>query len=140
VRPNARLYVELPQLTDHSNDRGGSTAPRQPKVTKPSRRSTGESFPPTAMRQKFARSPRNRSKGTSPSAGTAAQFVAISVGIFMPVSSDTGSMPWLEVVITFAGRRDNVAVPRAALIALTFNFLMVVAAIVSVMLTVPKER
>jgi DHA2 family multidrug resistance protein-like MFS transporter len=41
-------------------------------------------------------------------------------------------------VITFAGRQDNVAVRQAALVALAFNLLMVVAAIVSIMLTVPK--
>ena len=43
-------------------------------------------------------------------------------------------------MITFAGRQDNVAVRQAALIALGFNLLMVVAAIVSIMLTVPKAR
>jgi MFS transporter, DHA2 family, multidrug resistance protein len=43
-------------------------------------------------------------------------------------------------VITFAGRLDNVAIRQAALIALAFNLLMVVAAIVSIMLTVPKGR
>jgi DHA2 family multidrug resistance protein-like MFS transporter len=43
-------------------------------------------------------------------------------------------------VITFEGRQDNVAVRQAAMIALTFNLLMVVAAIVSIMLTVPKGR
>jgi DHA2 family multidrug resistance protein-like MFS transporter len=43
-------------------------------------------------------------------------------------------------VITFAGRQDNVAVRQAALIALTFNLLMVVAAIVSIVLTIPTGR
>ena len=47
-------------------------------------------------------------------------------------------MRWLDGVITFAGRQDNVPVRQAALIALAFNLLMVVAAIVSIMLTVPK--
>jgi DHA2 family multidrug resistance protein-like MFS transporter len=42
--------------------------------------------------------------------------------------------------MTFAGRQDNVAVRQAALVALAFNLLMVVAAIVSIMLTVPKGR
>jgi DHA2 family multidrug resistance protein-like MFS transporter len=42
--------------------------------------------------------------------------------------------------MTFAGRQDNVAVRRAALIALAFNLLMVAAAIVSIVLTVPKQR
>jgi DHA2 family multidrug resistance protein-like MFS transporter len=43
-------------------------------------------------------------------------------------------------VITFTGRQDNVQVRQAALIALAFNLLMVVAAIVSIMLTVPAGR
>ena len=43
-------------------------------------------------------------------------------------------------MITFAGRQDNVVIRQAALIALAFNLLMVVAAIVSIMLTVPKGR
>ena len=43
-------------------------------------------------------------------------------------------------MITFAGRQDNVAVRQAALIALAFNLLMVVAAIVSIMATVPAGR
>jgi MFS transporter, DHA2 family, multidrug resistance protein len=42
-------------------------------------------------------------------------------------------------VITFAGRQDNIAVRHAALIALAFNLLMVVAAVVSIMLTVPRR-
>jgi DHA2 family multidrug resistance protein-like MFS transporter len=41
---------------------------------------------------------------------------------------------------TFTGRQDNVQVRQAALIALGFNLLMVVAAIVSMMLTVPAGR
>jgi DHA2 family multidrug resistance protein-like MFS transporter len=66
--------------------------------------------------------------------------VAISAAIFTALSAETGSTHWLEGVITFAGRQDNVTVRRAALIALTFNLLMVVAAIVSIMLTIPKGR
>ena len=47
-------------------------------------------------------------------------------------------MPWLSGVVTFAGRQDNVRIRQAALIALGFNLIMVVAAIVSIMVTVPK--
>ena len=43
-------------------------------------------------------------------------------------------------MITFAGRQDNVAVRKGALVALAFNLLMVVAAIASIMLTVPEDR
>jgi DHA2 family multidrug resistance protein-like MFS transporter len=66
--------------------------------------------------------------------------VAISAAIFTALSADTGSTHWLEGVITFAGRQDNVTVRHAALIALAFNLLMVIAAIVSIVLTVPKGR
>jgi DHA2 family multidrug resistance protein-like MFS transporter len=66
--------------------------------------------------------------------------VAISAACFTALSIDTGSTRWMEGVITFAGRQDNVAVRRAAVIALAFNLLMVVAAIASIMLTVPPGR
>jgi DHA2 family multidrug resistance protein-like MFS transporter len=65
--------------------------------------------------------------------------VAISAAIFTALSGDGGSTQWLEGTITFAGRQDNVGVRQAALVALVFNLLMVVAAIVSIMLTVPKS-
>lgn len=66
--------------------------------------------------------------------------VAISAAIFTALSADTRSTHWLEGVMTFAGRQDNIAVRQAALIALAFNLLMVVAAVVSILLTVPSER
>src|SRR4029079_14015990 len=64
--------------------------------------------------------------------------VAISAAIFTALSADTGGARWLDGVITFAGRQDNVAIRQAVFIALAFNLLMVVAAIASIMLTVPK--
>ena len=66
--------------------------------------------------------------------------VAISAAIFTALSANDESSQWLDGVITFAGRQDNVQVRQAALIALGFNLIMVVAAIVSIMLTVPKVR
>ena len=66
--------------------------------------------------------------------------VAISAAIFTALSATHDSMQWLSGVLTFAGRQDNVQVRQAALIALGFNLIMVVAAIVSIMLTVPKAR
>ena len=66
--------------------------------------------------------------------------VAISAAIFTALSADTGTTRWFDGVIAFAGRQDNVAVRQAAFVALAFNLLMVVAAIVSIMLTVPKGR
>jgi DHA2 family multidrug resistance protein-like MFS transporter len=66
--------------------------------------------------------------------------VAISAAIFTALSASDDSVQWLSGLITFAGRQDNVAIRQAALIALGFNLLMVAAAIVSIMVTVPKGR
>jgi DHA2 family multidrug resistance protein-like MFS transporter len=66
--------------------------------------------------------------------------VAISAAIFTALSANDDSIQWLSGVITFTGRHSNVPIRQAALIALGFNLLMVVAAIVSIMLTVPKAR
>lgn len=68
----------------------------------------------------------------------AAFGVAVSAAIFTALSGDNTSMSWLEGVITFSGRQDNLAVREAAVAALGFNVLMVAIAIVSIMLTVPK--
>ena len=69
----------------------------------------------------------------------AAFGVAISAAIFTALSGNSASVNWLDGVITFVGRQDNLAVLEAAIIALGFNVLMVVMAIVSIMLTVPKR-
>ena len=68
----------------------------------------------------------------------AAFGVAISAALFTALGDSSTSMNWLEGVITFSGRQDNLAVREAAIVALGFNVLMVVMAIVSIMLTVPK--
>lgn len=68
----------------------------------------------------------------------AAFGVAISAAIFTALSANTEGMRWLDGVITFQGRHDNVAVREAAMVALTFNILMVVVAIVSIILTVSR--
>jgi DHA2 family multidrug resistance protein-like MFS transporter len=66
--------------------------------------------------------------------------VAISAAIFTALSADGVRARWFEGLITFTGRQDNVAIRQAAMVALGFNLLMAVAAIVSIMLTVPKGR
>ncbi len=70
----------------------------------------------------------------------AAFGVAISAAIFTALAGDRDSLRWVEGVITFAGRQENLAIRKAALIAMGFNLLMVVMAIVSILLTVPKRR
>jgi DHA2 family multidrug resistance protein-like MFS transporter len=66
--------------------------------------------------------------------------VAISAAIFTALSANDESIQWLAGVITFSGRQDNLAIREAALIALGFNLLMVVAAIVSIALTIPPDH
>jgi len=66
--------------------------------------------------------------------------VAISAAMFTALSADSSSTRWLEGVVTFAGRQDNIAVRQAAMVALAFNLLMVAAAILSITLTIPKGR
>lgn len=68
----------------------------------------------------------------------AAFGVAISAAIFTALSASPESVNWLEGVITFVGRQDNLAVREAAMIALAFNVFMILVAIMSIMLTIPK--
>ncbi len=70
----------------------------------------------------------------------AAFGVAISAAIFTALRADPGAGQWLEGVITFYGRQDNLAVREAAIIALMFNVFMVAVAILSIMLTIPKGK
>ena len=66
--------------------------------------------------------------------------VAVSAAIFTALSANPESISWMEGVITFVGRQDNLAVREAAIIALMFNVFMVLVAILSIMLTVPKGK
>ena len=66
--------------------------------------------------------------------------VAISAAIFTALSANDASVQWLQGVITFAGRQDNVAIREAALIALGFNLMLVFVAILSILLTIPAGK
>ncbi|NLG08225.1 MAG: MFS transporter [Deinococcales bacterium] len=66
--------------------------------------------------------------------------VAISATVFTGIAGADGGVQWLDGVIAYLGRQDNVAVREAAFVAFAVNLLMAVAAIVSVMLTVPKTK
>jgi DHA2 family multidrug resistance protein-like MFS transporter len=70
----------------------------------------------------------------------AAFGVAISAAIFSALSANPAAINWLEGVITFQGRQDNVGIREAAMFALMFNVFMVLVAIMSIMLTVPKGK
>ncbi len=66
--------------------------------------------------------------------------VAISAAIFTALSADEGGVNWLPGVLVFAGRQDNIAIREAAFVAFGANLLLIVAAIISVMLLVPKGK
>lgn len=68
----------------------------------------------------------------------AAFGVAISAGVFSTLRVGD-NITWMEGVLTFVGRQDNVAVRQAATIALGINLLMVILAIISIMITIPKQ-
>ena len=70
----------------------------------------------------------------------AALGVAVSAAIFTALSGHAAGVRWMEGVITFQGRQDNLAVREAAIVALGFNLLMVGVAIMSIMLTIPKGK
>ena len=67
----------------------------------------------------------------------AALGVAISAGVFAAFNIGD-HIHWLEGVLTFVGRQDNVVVRQAATIGLSVNLLMIVMAILSIMITIPK--
>jgi MFS transporter, DHA2 family, multidrug resistance protein len=70
----------------------------------------------------------------------AAFGVAISTGIFVGLSAVNTPASILDNVIQFKGRQDNVAIRQGAMIALFFNLIMVVIAIIAIMKTIPKEK
>ena len=57
--------------------------------------------------------------------------VAISAAVFTAFSGNNSSVTWIEGIISYVGRRDNLAVREAAFFALPVNLLMVVAALIS---------
>jgi DHA2 family multidrug resistance protein-like MFS transporter len=70
----------------------------------------------------------------------AAFGVAISAAIFSALSANRTAVHWVEGVVTFQGRQDNLAVRQAAMTALAFNVFMVLIAVLAIMMTVPKGK
>jgi DHA2 family multidrug resistance protein-like MFS transporter len=66
--------------------------------------------------------------------------VAISAAVFTALSGNNGSVAWIEGVISYVGRQDNLAVREAAFFALAVNLLMIVAALISISATVPRGK
>ena len=70
----------------------------------------------------------------------AAFGVAISAALFTALSADGTPVNWIAGAITFAGRQDNIAIREAAFVAFVANLLMVAAAIIAILRTVPKGK
>jgi MFS transporter, DHA2 family, multidrug resistance protein len=66
--------------------------------------------------------------------------VAISATVFTALSDSNRSIAWIEGVISYIGRQDNLAVRQAAFFALAINLVMVSAAIISIMVTIPQRK
>jgi len=70
----------------------------------------------------------------------AAIGVAISASVFTALSSSSGPVEWLNQLITFQGRQDNLAIRQGASIALGINLIMALLAILSIHFTIPKGK
>lgn len=66
--------------------------------------------------------------------------VAISAAVFTALSAGATPVHWIEGVITYLGRQDNVVLREAAMVALAVNLLMIVAAVGSIVLTIPRGK
>lgn len=66
--------------------------------------------------------------------------VAISATIYTAIAGNNEGVRWIEGVITFVGNQANLASRQAAFFALLANLVMLIAAIVSIQLTVPKGK
>lgn len=66
--------------------------------------------------------------------------VAISASIFTALSGIGSPIEWLTGMVDFVGRQDNVVIREAAMIALGVNLAMVIMAIISISMTVPKGK
>ncbi len=66
--------------------------------------------------------------------------VAISSTIYTAIAGSNEGIRWIEGVITFVGVQENLASREAALFAMLANLIMLLAAILSIVLTVPKGK
>lgn len=66
--------------------------------------------------------------------------VATSSTIFTALSGESAGDRWIEGVISYVGRQDNVEIREAALAAFGVNLLFVILAVISIMVTIPKRK
>ena len=66
--------------------------------------------------------------------------VAISATIFTAMSATDTNAQWLEGLVSFVGRQDNIATREAAMVAFGANLVMLVLAVISIMVTIPDRK
>lgn len=66
--------------------------------------------------------------------------VAICAAVFTAMAGSAETMPLLDGVISYLGREDNIAIRQAGFVALAINLFMAAAAIVSIMITIPRGK
>lgn len=64
---------------------------------------------------------------------------AVYLGIRGPAATGGEGLVWLPSIVEFVGRQDNIANREGAMIALLVNVLMMVVAVISIMIFVPKN-
>ena len=66
--------------------------------------------------------------------------VAICAAVFTALAGASETIPFIDGVISYLGRTDNIQVRQAGFVALAINLLMAGAAVVSIMLTIPRGK
>ena len=66
--------------------------------------------------------------------------VAIAEGIYTAVSSRAEPIAWLNKIIHFTGRQDNVAIRQGAMLGLAFCLLLAILVIITVVKLIPDKK
>lgn len=65
--------------------------------------------------------------------------VAVSATVFTIMNSTDEPIQWIDGLVAFAGRQDNIATREAAAAAFGVNFLMLLVALVTILVTIPNQ-
>lgn len=65
--------------------------------------------------------------------------VAISATIFTAMNASETNAHWVSGLVAFGGRQDNIATREAALVAFGVNLIILLAAVITIMMTIPKQ-
>ncbi len=66
--------------------------------------------------------------------------VAIAAGIYTAVSSRAEPIAWLNKIVHFTGRQDNVVIRQGAMLGLTFCLLLAILVIITVVKLIPDKK